>query len=140
MTAIITFVVVLAGIGIAYLALRDRAARRRTPSSACAREIGPYARPSSLMHSTLMQRSICSSCAPSRAARNVLQPVLDPHVLDGAVRETAISAQWLGHARRARSRPVSCARMHCSWSSARRVSSPTMRLSREGLADARHSR
>ncbi|MGA7746898.1 MAG: NADH-quinone oxidoreductase subunit L [Candidatus Aquilonibacter sp.] len=94
LTAVITFVVVLAGIGIAYV----RYATASAQSDAVVR----------LRNESIRMPAILSNAFYFDAALDLLfvrssellgrffGRYLDPHVLDGAVRETAISAQWLG--------------------------------------------
>jgi NADH-quinone oxidoreductase subunit L len=94
LTALITFAVVLVGIGIAYL----RYATANAQSNAVVR----------LRNESVHMPAILTNAFYFDAALDLLfvrtsqmlgrffGRYLDPHVIDGAVRETAISAQWLG--------------------------------------------
>ncbi|HEY5341227.1 MAG TPA: hypothetical protein VIK27_09395, partial [Candidatus Aquilonibacter sp.] len=94
MTGLITFAFVLVGIGVAYY----RYATRPALSGAVAR----------LRGESIHMQAILTNAFGFDAAFDVIfvrgsqllgtffGRTLDPHVIDGAVRETAISAQWLG--------------------------------------------
>jgi NADH-quinone oxidoreductase subunit L len=93
-TALITFVVVLVGIGIAYLRYATAAAQ----SNAVER-----LRNESIHMPAILTNAFYFDTAydwllvkPSEWLGRLFGQWLDPHVLDGAVRETVISAQWLG--------------------------------------------
>ena len=93
-TALITFVVVLIGIGIAYL----RYATANARSNAVER-----LRNESIRMPAILTNALGFDIAleflfvrPSQWLGSIFGRILDPHVIDGAVREAAISAQWLG--------------------------------------------
>jgi NADH-quinone oxidoreductase subunit L len=94
MTGLITFIVVLAGIGVAYL----RYATANAQSNAVAR-----LRDESVHMPAVLTNAFYFDAAldalfirPSQALGRFFGRYLDPHVIDGAVRETVISAEWLG--------------------------------------------
>ncbi|HEX8807128.1 MAG TPA: NADH-quinone oxidoreductase subunit L [Candidatus Aquilonibacter sp.] len=93
-TALITFLVVLVGIGIAYVRYATAAAQ----SNAVER-----LRNESIHMPGILSNAFYFDAAyewlfvkPSEALGRFFGSWLDPHVLDGAVRETVFSAQWLG--------------------------------------------
>ena len=94
LTGLITFVVVLAGIGIAYL----RYATANAQSNAVER-----LRNESIHMPPLLANAFYVDTAldwlfvrSSQLLGTFFGRYVDPHVLDGAVRESVISAQWLG--------------------------------------------
>lgn len=94
-STIVVFLVVLIGFAIAYLrfaapaALRDAVARLRTETIRV---------PAILVNAYYFDAAYDALLVrPARALGALIDRVLDPQILDGAVRETAISAQWLGH-------------------------------------------
>ncbi|MBV8601381.1 MAG: NADH-quinone oxidoreductase subunit L [Candidatus Eremiobacteraeota bacterium] len=91
----LVFIVVLAGIGLAYLrygstaALRDSVARLRNESI----RMFPL-----LTNAFYFDAAIDALFVrPSRAFGTFFGVVVDPLVIDGAVREARVSALWLGH-------------------------------------------
>jgi NADH-quinone oxidoreductase subunit L len=94
LTGAITFVVVLIGIGIAYMryatapALRNAIERLRTES---------VRMPAVLVNAFYFDLALDAIFVRgSEALGSLFGKIVDPHVIDGAVRESAISAQWLG--------------------------------------------
>jgi NADH-quinone oxidoreductase subunit L len=94
MTGLITFIVVLAGIGIAYL----RYATANAQSNAVARlRAESVHMPAVLTNAFYFDAALDALFVrPSQALGRFFGRYLDPHVIDGAVRETVISAEWLG--------------------------------------------
>jgi NADH-quinone oxidoreductase subunit L len=94
LTGGITFVVVLIGIGIAYMryasapALGNAVQRLRTESI----RIPPVLANAFYFDAALDAIFVRSS----EALGSLFGKIVDPHVIDGAVRESASSAQWLG--------------------------------------------
>ncbi|MBV8074665.1 MAG: hypothetical protein JO140_04475, partial [Candidatus Eremiobacteraeota bacterium] len=91
----LVFVLVLAGIGLAYL---------RYGSSAAVRDAVARLRNESIRMSPLLSNAFYFDAAidalfvrPARALGSFFGAVLDPLVIDGAVREARVSALWLGH-------------------------------------------
>ena len=94
MTGVITFIVVLIGAGIAYMryatapALANAVERLRTET---------VKMPGLLTHALYFDAAFdLLFVRTSQLLGTAFSRVVDPHVIDGAVRETAISAQWLG--------------------------------------------
>jgi NADH-quinone oxidoreductase subunit L len=94
LTTLIVFVVVLAGIGIAYV----RYATASAQSNAVER-----LRNESIHMPAILSNAFYFDTAldwlfvkPSEALGRFFGRWFDPHVIDGAVRETVITAQWLG--------------------------------------------
>ncbi len=94
LTTLIVFVVVLAGIGIAYV----RYATASAQSNAVER-----LRNESIHMPAILSNAFYFDTAldwlfvkPSEALGRFFGRWFDPHVIDGAVRETVISAEWLG--------------------------------------------
>ena len=93
-TGLMTFIVVLAGIGIAYL----RYATANAQSNAVARLRGESVHmPAILTNAFYFDAALdLLFVRSSEALGRFFGRYFDPHVIDGAVRETAISAEWLG--------------------------------------------
>ena len=94
LTGLITFAVVLVGIGIAYL--------RYATAGAQANAVERLRNESIRMPGVLANAYYFDDALdflfvkPAQWLGGVISRVLDPHVIDGAVRESVISAQWLG--------------------------------------------
>jgi NADH-quinone oxidoreductase subunit L len=94
LTGLITFVVVLAGIGIAYARYATRAAQANAVERLRTESIRM---PGILTNAFYFDAALDALFVRSSQLLGALfGRILDPHVVDGAVRETAISAQWLG--------------------------------------------
>jgi NADH-quinone oxidoreductase subunit L len=95
MIGIITLLVVLVGIGIAYW----RYATSAATSDAVARLREESIRmPGVLTHAFYFDAALdLLFVRTSQLLGTFFGRVLDPHVIDGAVRESVVSAQWLGH-------------------------------------------
>lgn len=94
LTGLITFVVVLLGIGAAYL--RYATASAQSNAVERLREETVHM-PALLSNAFYFDAAIDALFVrPAQWLGGIFARVLDPHVVDGAVRETVISAQWLG--------------------------------------------
>jgi NADH-quinone oxidoreductase subunit L len=93
-TALITFAVVLVGIGIAYV----RYATANAQANAVARLREESIRMPGLLTNAFYFDAAIEAIVvrPAQWLGGIFARVLDPHVIDGAVREAVISAQWLG--------------------------------------------
>jgi NADH-quinone oxidoreductase subunit L len=94
-TSLLVLIVIAAGIAVAYLrygnprALIDAIPRLRTET---------VRMPAALSNAFYFDAAIDALFVkPAVALGNFFSRVIDPHVIDAGVRETAISSQWLGH-------------------------------------------
>jgi NADH-quinone oxidoreductase subunit L len=94
LTGVITFLAVLAGIAIAYV----RYATQPAQANAIERLRLESARMPAVLRNAFYFDAALDAIfvRTSQLFGTVFGRYVDPHVLDGAVRETAISAQWLG--------------------------------------------
>jgi NADH-quinone oxidoreductase subunit L len=94
-TTAIVVLVVLAGIAIAYL--------RYATKTALAQAAGRLASESVRLPALLVNKYYFDEAIdwvfvrPAQALGTIFGRFVDPHVIDGAVREAAISSRWLGH-------------------------------------------
>jgi len=94
MIGIITLVVVLIGIGIAYMRYATATAKQNAVERLRDESIHM---PSVLTHAFYFDSALdLLFVRTTQLLGTFFGRVLDPHVIDGAVRESAISAQWLG--------------------------------------------
>ena len=94
LTGLITFAVVLVGIGVAYLRYATAPAR----ANAVERLRGESIHMPSILTNAFGFDAAYDAIVMrgSQALGAFFGNIVDPHVIDGAVRESAISAQWLG--------------------------------------------
>ena len=95
LTSVVVLVVVLAGIGIAYL----RYGSGTVLASATERvQKESVHMPPALAHALYFDAALDALFVrPAIALGNAFTRFVDPHVIDGAVRESVISSRWLGH-------------------------------------------
>jgi len=94
LTGLVTFAFVLAGIGIAYLRYATAGAQANAVERLRNESIHM---PALLSHAYYFDDALeWLFVKPSEWLGGVISRAIDPHVIDGAVRESAISAQWLG--------------------------------------------
>ncbi|HTZ54586.1 MAG TPA: NADH-quinone oxidoreductase subunit L [Candidatus Acidoferrum sp.] len=94
LTGLITFAVVLVGIGIAYMRYATASAQSNAVERLRSESIHM---PAILTHAFGFDYALdWLFVKPAEFLGRFFGRWLDPHVLDGAVRETVISAQWLG--------------------------------------------
>lgn len=94
LTALITFVVVLVGIAVAYLRYGTATARSNAVERLQEESIRM---PGVLTNAFYFDAALDAIFVrTSQLLGTLFGRIIDPHVIDGAVRETAISAQWFG--------------------------------------------
>jgi NADH:ubiquinone oxidoreductase subunit 5 (subunit L)/multisubunit Na+/H+ antiporter MnhA subunit len=94
LTGLITFIVVLAGIGIASMRYATRAAQTNAVERLRTESVRM---PAILTNAFYFDAAIdLLFVRTSQLLGTVFSRFLDPEVIDGAVRETVFSAQWLG--------------------------------------------
>jgi NADH-quinone oxidoreductase subunit L len=94
LTALITFAVVLVGIGIAYMRYATAAAQANAVERLRTESIRM---PAFLSNAFYFDAALdVLFVRPSQWLGGIVARVLDPHLIDGAVREAAITSQWLG--------------------------------------------
>ncbi len=94
LTTVIALVVVLCGIGIAYLRYATKEALANAPAR-LARESARM--PAPLVHLFYFDDAIeWLFVRPAQLLGEIFGRFFDPRVIDGAVQETAVSSQWLG--------------------------------------------
>jgi NADH-quinone oxidoreductase subunit L len=90
----ITFACVLAGIAIAWIRYATAPAQRDAVDRLCLETVNM---PGALVNLFYFDDALdVLFVRPSRRLGSFLGRVFDPHIIDGTVRETALSAQWLG--------------------------------------------